>query len=207
MTLSEAQQFIIQLSQQLQDGRGPNDGRLITVKMDPALWDTIQILSMKYRGVLDDQYRLVEKPAEKKPAELSTFMNDSLEGMDHSINKLEDTIAKLESRLATLEHLEQRSADTMRELAKEAVNELDLDSYVGTYLEDKGYVTHRQLDALDDRVEELENEGTFQNNAELALVNILEASYSTPDNFANFHRKFHALLKYHFGKLAREVKP
>lgn len=57
-------------------------------------------------------------------------------------------------------------------------------------------------DKLLERVENLEDEGAFQNHVEAALVNIMEAAVAT-DDFANFHRKFAALLKYHFGKLAR----
>lgn len=150
------------------------------------------------------------------------------------VEKLEyEAESNIKSRLTTLEHLEQRSADEMRgvarevfraesgngrdedemrEMAQQAVDDLDLDSYVGTYLKDKGYVTESRMiewvrEYVSGRISCVEDEGAFQNNVELALVNILAESYKAPEDYAAFHRKFHALLKHHLGKLAREVTP
>jgi len=119
------------------------------------------------------------------------------------VHALKVKLEKLESRLTTLEHLEQRSADVTREIAKEAVDEIDLDSYVNTYLKDKGYVTDRQFLDLMSRVTDLENSDGFERNVETAMVAVMEEAYKVPEDYTALHRKFHALLKYHFGKLAR----
>lgn len=74
------------------------------------------------------------------------------------------------------------------------------DSFVETYLRDKGYVTEKYLSK---RLLDLDDRTALQNIVEGSVIDIIEGSYKTPEEFAEFHRKFAALLKYHFGKLAR----
>lgn len=155
------------------------------------------------------------------------FLSNDLEGQ--AARTEASTIAALEARVAALEQVEKRSADVMQEIAQDAltdyvtdgnhwkdylrdlvskcVDDIDLDGFVETYLRDKGYVKHEQFMALLKRVEHMEHEAEIERNVEIALSSIMDEAVIDAENYAVFHRKFQSLLKYHFGKLAREVKP
>lgn len=105
----------------------------------------------------------------------------------------DSTVAALEARLAALE----------KRLDASLSDDGKVEQICSAFLQNNYPNCKPSYDALLKRVEHIEDEGAFQNNVEFALVRIIEESYKTPDEFSAFHSRVHALLKYHFGKLAR----